>query len=164
MDFEPKLSPVRGKYIQITGLFEIIGFLTFNSIDCVTLENPVYHVYAFRDAFRTKGWIKEKKERISMIKQRGIGVFVKAICSPFIAEKSRKEFEFKQKVTMLMLLSNEEEAMFIMSVLAKKVSITLYMMIIHGFNDNKCVLFLAWCTEPSIVVSLKLLVSCSACF
>ena len=62
-----------------------------------------------------------------MIKQRGIGVFVKAICSLFIVEKSKREFEFKQKVTMLMLLSNEEEAMFIMSVLAKEgINYTVY--------------------------------------
>ena len=127
MDFEPKLSPVRGKYTQITGLFEIIGYLTFNYVYCVTLENPIYHVVAVRDAFGIKGWIKEKKEIISVIKQRGIGVFVKAICSPFIVEKSKKEFEFKQKVTMLMLLSNEEEAMFIMSVLAKEgINYTVY--------------------------------------
>ena len=127
MDFEPKLSPLKGKYIQITGLFEIIGYLTFNSVYCVTLENPIYHVLAVRDAFGIKGWIKEKKEIISLIKQRDIGVLVRPVCSPFIVEKNRKEFEFKQKVSMLMCLRNEEEAMFIMAVLAKEgINYTVY--------------------------------------
>ena len=127
MDTEPKLSPVTGKYIHITGVFEIIGFLRFNCVYFMTLENSVNKVLALRDGCGIHGWMTQKREIFSKIKEKGLGVFVKSISSPYIVQKDVKEFEFKQKVTVLLVINNEGEAIFLKEILEKEgICYTMY--------------------------------------
>ena len=107
--------------MQISGVFEIIGLLTLNCVYVMKLENSVHHVLALRDAYGIHGWIKkENREILSKIKEKDIGVFVKPICSHYIVQKNRKEFEFRQKVTILLVINTESEAMFLKEIFEKE--------------------------------------------
>ena len=93
MDFNPKVSPITGKFVQINGVTEIVGYLTFNCIYFITVENKFHKVFAVRDMFGILGWITERNEKDVLLfildKVPSINVYLKAVSSPFIAKKRR---------------------------------------------------------------------------
>ena len=97
-----------------------MGHLNFpNCYYFVTLEKEDIDLVAIRNYEGIQGWIKKEKELIAKLIKRQITVYFKPICSPYIVKKER-EFEFRQKGSMLVSLKTEQDACYVMELLTKE--------------------------------------------
>ena len=116
--YEPKVSPVTGKFVLI-GVLEVVGHLSYNYNFFLSHENGSGSV-AIQNFQGIFGWLKrENAQTFTVILDKKIDTYVRPISSPYTVQKegNRMEFEFRQKVAILIEVHCECDILFLKEIL-----------------------------------------------